>query len=83
VAAIVEGKTRLAGDLSMVSFIDSMGIGTLVSSLKAARRADGDLRLVGKSAQAMKLLELTTLECVFRTSKTIDQIWVGRLLKCS
>jgi anti-anti-sigma factor len=74
-AAIAEGKTRLAVDLSKASFVDSTGIGTLVSGLKAARRAGGDLRLVAPSPQAMKLLKLTTLDRVFRTSETIDQLW--------
>jgi anti-sigma B factor antagonist len=38
-AVIDEGKTRLAVDLAQVSFIDSSGLGVLVTSLKAARRA--------------------------------------------
>lgn len=72
---IAEGKTRLAVDLSKVSFVDSTGVGTLVSGLKAARRAGGDLRLVAPSPQAMKLLKLTTLDRVFKTSETPDQNW--------
>lgn len=73
--AVAEGKTRLAIDLSKVSFVDSTGISALVSSLKAARRAEGDLRLVAPSAQATKLLKLTTLDRVFRTSETPGQAW--------
>lgn len=73
--AIAEGKARLAVDLSKVSFVDSTGLGTLVSGLKAARRAGGDLRLVAPSAPAMKLLKLTTLDRVFRTTETPDQAW--------
>ena len=73
--AIAEGRTCLAIDLSKVSFVDSTGISALVASLKAARRAEGDLRLVAPSAQAMKLLKLTTLDRVFRTSETPDRAW--------
>ena len=72
---IAEGRTRLAVDLSKASFVDSTGIGTLVSGLKAARRAGGDLRLVAPSPQAMKLLKLTTLDRVFKTSETPDENW--------
>jgi len=75
IAAIAEGRTRLAVDLSNVSFVDSTGLGALVFSLKAARRAEGDLRLVAPSAQATKLLQLTTLDRVFRTGETPDQAW--------
>ena len=74
-SAIADGKTRLAVDLSKVSFVDSTGLGTLVSSLKAARRAKGDLRLVAPSDQAKKLLRLTTLDRVFRTSEDPGEGW--------
>jgi len=62
----------LAIDLSKVSFIDSTGLGTLVSGLKAARRAEGDLRLVAPSPQVQKLLRLTTLDRVFRVVDTLE-----------
>jgi anti-sigma B factor antagonist len=73
--AIAEGKTCLVVDLSNVWFVDSTGLGILVTGLKAARRARGDLRLVAPSAPAMKLLKLTTLDRVFRMGETPDQAW--------
>jgi len=63
--AISEGRTLFVVDLADVSFIDSTGLGVLVSGLKAARRADGDLRLAAPSPQVRKLLRLTTLDRVF------------------
>jgi anti-sigma B factor antagonist len=73
--AVAEGQSRLAVDLSDVSFIDSTGLGTLVSGLKTARKAEGDLRLVAPSPQAQRLLRLTTLDRVFFTSGTLDEVW--------
>lgn len=73
--AVADGKSRLAVDLSDVSFIDSTGLGTLVSGLKAARKAEGDLRLIAPSPQAQRLLRLTTLDRVFVTSDTLDEVW--------
>ncbi|MBB3021564.1 anti-anti-sigma factor [Microvirga lupini] len=73
--AVADGRSRLAVDLSEVSFIDSTGLGTLVSGLKAARRAEGDLRLVAPNSQAQRLLRLTTLDRVFVTSDTLDEVW--------
>ncbi|MBM1170858.1 STAS domain-containing protein [Microvirga arabica] len=73
--AVADGKSRLAVDLSEVSFIDSTGLGTLVSGLKAARKAEGDLRLIAPSPQAQRLLRLTTLDRVFVTSDTLDEVW--------
>ena len=43
------GSVRMAIDLSGVEAIDSAGIGVLISGLKAARSAGGDLRLVAPS----------------------------------
>ncbi|MGF9758424.1 STAS domain-containing protein [Microvirga sp. 0TCS3.31] len=73
--AVAEGRSRLAVDLSQVSFIDSTGLGILVSGLKAARKTDGDLRLIAPSPQAQRLLRLTTLDRVFVTSDTLDKVW--------
>lgn len=72
---IAEGKTCLVVDLAQVPFVDSSGLGALVSSLKAARRAEGDLRLVGPGQQVRKLLKLTTLDRVFVISDTPEQAW--------
>ena len=62
---IAEGQLRLVVDLAEVSFIDSSGLGALISSLKAARLAGGDLRIARPSDQARVILQLTALERVF------------------
>ncbi len=69
--AISEGQTQFVIDLAGVSFIDSTGLGVLVSGLKAARRADGDLRLAAPGQKVRKLLRLTTLDRVFTILETI------------
>ncbi|MDN4597743.1 STAS domain-containing protein [Leifsonia virtsii] len=61
-----EGHTRLALDLSRVEFIDSSGLGALVSGLKTARTAGGDLRLVAASEQVAGVLRLTNLDRILR-----------------
>jgi anti-anti-sigma factor len=68
---IAEGKTRFVVDLAEVPFIDSTGLGALISGLKAARRVEGDLRLAAPSPHVRKLLRLTTLDRVFTILKTV------------
>jgi anti-anti-sigma factor len=72
--AFAGGSTNLVVDLSKVSFIDSTGLGTLVSGLKVARRAEGDVRLVAPNSQVRKLLQLTTLDRVFRVSDSLAEV---------
>lgn len=62
--ALAAGRTRLVVDLSGVVFMDSSGLGALVGCLKAARQAEGDLRLVRPSAQVVSVLRLTNLDRV-------------------
>jgi anti-sigma B factor antagonist len=44
---IAAGRPRIIIDLSGTEFIDSSGLGALVSSLKKTRQAGGDLRVAG------------------------------------
>ena len=62
-AAIVPGA-RVIVDLSGVSFLDSTGLGVLVTALKHVREADGTLDLVVTSPRVLKVFELTGLDVV-------------------
>lgn len=62
-ASLVEtGAARMAVDLSGVEAIDSAGVGVLISGLKAARNAGGDLRLVAPSPVVVNVLEMMNLD---------------------
>ncbi|MDV6260314.1 STAS domain-containing protein [Rhodococcoides yunnanense] len=62
-----DGQSRIVIDLSGTDFIDSSGLGALVSGLKAARQAGGDLRIATPSPQVETVLELTNLNRVLRS----------------
>lgn len=59
------GSRRLVLDLSDVSFIDSSGLGALLTVLKAARAAGGDVKLCGMTPPVQTIFELTRLYKVF------------------
>ena len=65
-ALVESGGNRVVVDLSGVEFIDSSGLGALLSGLKAARQAGGDLRIAAPNRQAITVLELTNLNRVLR-----------------
>lgn len=62
-------------DLSDVTFLDSTGLGVLVSALKRVREgdADGELRLVVSRPQVTKVLEVTGLSNVFSIYPTLEE----------
>jgi len=63
--------TTAVVDLSDVSFVDSTGLGVLVSGLKRFREAGGDLPLVVTQPQILKVLEITGLSTVFAVHPTL------------
>jgi len=71
--AISQGNVRLALHITHVSFMDSTGLGALVSALKAARKADGNISIIAPSPQVQKLLKLTAMDRVFRVFPSPDE----------
>ncbi len=72
-----DGNLVVILDLAEVSFVDSSGLGAIVSGLKAARQCGGDLRLAGAQEQMRSLLELTTLSSVLQPYATIEEAEFG------
>ncbi len=70
--AVDEGWVQVMLDLSGVDFIDSSGLGAVVSGLKNARQAGGDLRLVAPAPQVMMILKLTNLDQILSVYPTVE-----------
>ncbi|EAT16256.1 STAS domain-containing protein [Desulfuromonas acetoxidans] len=60
-----DGKVNIVIDLSPVRFIDSSGLGALVSGFKNASSREGGLKLCGLQSQVKSMFELTRLHRVF------------------
>ncbi|NOY13770.1 MAG: STAS domain-containing protein [Deltaproteobacteria bacterium] len=60
-----EGKCNLLIDLSEVRFVDSSGLGALVSGFKNASAREGSLKLCCLQPQVRSMFELTRLHRVF------------------
>jgi len=63
---ISEGKSLLLINLFEVPYMDSAGLGVLVSGLKNANRLSGDLRMWGLQDEVKSIFELTRLNKVFQ-----------------
>ena len=71
--AVNAGDRILVVDLSKVPFVDSSGLGALISGMKATRLAGGDLRIAQVGEQARLILELTTLDKVMKLYSTVEE----------
>ena len=60
-----EGKKRILLNLAQVSYIDSSGIGELVSSYTAINKEGGQLKLLNLTQKLQDLLTITKLLTVF------------------
>lgn len=60
-----EGKKRILLNLAQVSYVDSSGIGELVSSYTAINKEGGQLKLLNLTQKIQDLLTITKLLTVF------------------
>ncbi len=68
-----EGAQNLLIDLKDVRFIDSSGLGVLVSGFKNASTRQGSLKLSSLQTQVKSMFELTRLHRVFDIFQTTDE----------
>ena len=59
------GCANVVVDLDAVTFIDSSGLGVLVSALRRARERDGSVRIVCTRENILKIFRITGLDKVF------------------
>lgn len=64
-APLIEQHERLVIDLGAVDFIDSAGIGSLISCLRACGERQGQLRLCALKRPVQALFELMRMHRIF------------------
>ncbi|HEX3549348.1 MAG TPA: STAS domain-containing protein [Candidatus Elarobacter sp.] len=71
-SASERGSHRLIVDLTRVEFLDSTGLGALIGAQRRAKEFGGEVRLVAKEGQILRLLRITGLLKVFAVYPTLD-----------
>jgi anti-sigma B factor antagonist len=64
-AQVAEGDSKFIVNLGDVSYVDSSGLGELVSSYTTVRNKGGDVKLLKLTAKIKDLLQMTKLLTVF------------------
>ncbi len=65
-----QGKNNIIVNLDKVSYIDSSGIGVLISSLSQLKKVGGGLKIINVYASVKKVFELTKLTSFFDIYET-------------
>jgi anti-sigma B factor antagonist len=71
--ALETGDRKFLIDFSKTGYIDSSGLGVLVSLSKKIRDEGGDLRLAGLNEDLKTLFELTKLDTLFAITDSAQQ----------
>jgi anti-sigma B factor antagonist len=69
-----DGHYRVVVDLEGVEFMDSTGLGVLVSCLKRSKEHQGDVALVCTAPQILRVLAITGLDRVFVVRESVEDI---------
>lgn len=70
---ILQPGAKLVFDLSQLRFVDSSGLGLLLSSLRQVHNTGGDLKLCGMNKAVRALFELVRMHRVFEIFATRDE----------
>jgi anti-sigma B factor antagonist len=72
-APVLQANTRLVLDLSRLRFVDSSGLGAMLSCLRQLSAKSGDLKLCGMSKQVRALFELVRMHRIFDIYSTKEE----------
>ena len=70
---ILENNRNILIDLSLVTYIDSSGVASLVEGYQIAKKQSINFGLIGVSDAAMNVLKLARLDQVFPIYKTKEE----------
>ena len=73
VAPLLVEKAKLVFDFTHVDFVDSTGLGALVSCLRQAHGGAGEIKLSGLTNPVRALFELVRLHRVFEIFNSSDE----------
>src|SRR5687768_11363681 len=72
-AFVADGHAHVILDFANVGFVDSQGLGALISCLKVLRQADGSMVLTNLAEPVEAVLRITRLIRVFDVLPTVDE----------
>ncbi len=69
----LECQKKVILDLNKVTFVDSTGLGAMISLMRQLKEQGGELRLVGLQEEVRAVFEITRLYKVFEICSNIEE----------
>jgi len=70
---IAEGKNKVVVDLGRVSWINSTGLGILLSAQSTLRRNGGELKLANVTSRIKNIMFITKLTLIFECFDSVEE----------
>jgi len=72
-----QGGRKFVFDVSALDYLDSSGVGALISCLTVIKKAGGELRLAGASPRIQRILGMTGVDKLLPAYPTVDAAVAG------
>ena len=73
ITPLLEAEGKLVFDMAKVKFIDSSGLGALLSCLRQVNAEGGDLKICGLTKQVRVIFELVRMHRIFEIFNTREE----------
>jgi anti-sigma B factor antagonist len=73
IAPVLNANSKLVFDMSQLRFVDSSGLGAILSCLRLVNAAGGELKLCGLSKPVRALFELVRMHKIFDIYATKEE----------
>ena len=74
-ASVLPSNQKMLFDMSLLQFVDSAGLGVLLSHLRKLRAAGSELKLFGLTNQVRGLFELVRMHRIFDVYNTKEEAY--------
>lgn len=70
---VEKGKYKIVVDLAQTEYMDSSGLGAIVSRISSTRSHDGDIRIAAPKEFVKNLFDVTNLVEILKIYDTVDE----------
>jgi len=74
---VIGNYTKVVLNMELINFVDSTGLGALMSCIRKLSQRNGGLRLVGLQQQVTAMFRLVRMHKIFETFENVNEALAG------